>query len=82
MAVIPKLDKDVYRLAQIPGAMPRLAAIPRGCAFHPRCPEAYDRCRDERPPLMAVDSRRVAYWLHEEGIKAMTAHERRVTMPQ
>jgi peptide/nickel transport system ATP-binding protein len=82
MAAIPKLDKDVSRLAQIAGAMPRLAAIPHGCAFHPRCPEAYDRCREERPPLMAVGSRQVACWLREDGMKTAATHECRVTIPQ
>ena len=26
--------------------MPRLTAIPPGCAFNPRCPQVFDRCRD------------------------------------
>lgn len=33
------------RLRQIPGAMPRLNALPPGCAFAPRCPYAQDKCR-------------------------------------
>jgi peptide/nickel transport system ATP-binding protein len=32
--------------------MPRLQEIPPGCPFHPRCPEAFDRCQVERPDLM------------------------------
>jgi oligopeptide/dipeptide ABC transporter ATP-binding protein len=39
------------RLAQIPGTPPDAAAPPPGCAFHPRCPHAIDRCHAERPPL-------------------------------
>ena len=46
------------RLVQIPGSMPRLSAIPPGCAFHPRCPYAFDRCRVERPELQASAARR------------------------
>ncbi len=38
--------------AQIDGAMPRLNAIPPGCAFNPRCPQVFDRCRTERPDLL------------------------------
>ena len=38
MASIPPLDRRVEHLAQIDGAMPRLSAIPPGCAFNPRCP--------------------------------------------
>ena len=51
MASIPPLEHRLERLAQIEGAMPRLNAIPDGCAFHPRCPRAIDRCRSERPAL-------------------------------
>ena len=52
MASIPDVRADRDRLHQIDGAMPRLDAIPEGCAFHPRCPQAMDRCRHERPELM------------------------------
>ena len=65
MAAIPTLEARVDRLAQIPGAMPRLSAIPRGCAFAPRCPNAFSRCV-ERPPLLTVGARRAACWLYEE----------------
>ena len=65
MAAIPTLEARVDRLAQIPGAMPRLSAIPRGCAFAPRCPNAFGRCV-ERPPLLTVGARRAACWLYEE----------------
>jgi peptide/nickel transport system ATP-binding protein len=54
----------VARLVQIDGAMPRLNAIPQGCAFNPRCPKVFDRCRVERPELMAAGSTRAACWLH------------------
>ena len=37
MGAIPAMDEDRERLLQIDGAMPRLTAIPRGCAFNPRC---------------------------------------------
>src|SRR5262249_43848136 len=50
MGSIPRLGEGRERLVQIEGAMPRLAAIPAGCAFHPRCPHAFARCRAERPP--------------------------------
>ncbi|MGB6101953.1 MAG: ABC transporter ATP-binding protein, partial [Comamonas sp.] len=49
MAAIPDMEHDREQLAQIDGAMPRLGAIPRGCAFNPRCPQAFERCRIERP---------------------------------
>ena len=37
MGAIPTVGAHASRLVQIPGSMPRLAAIPKGCAFHPRC---------------------------------------------
>jgi peptide/nickel transport system ATP-binding protein len=64
MASIPPLDRRVERLQQIEGAMPRLSAIPRGCAYNPRCPHAFDRCRTERPDLMPAGHTEAACWLH------------------
>ena len=62
MGSIPAMDGDRERLLQIDGAMPRLTAIPRGCAFNPRCPKATDRCRQERPELQAAGATRAACW--------------------
>ncbi len=64
MGAIPSLEHDTSRLVQIPGSMPRLTAIPRGCAFHPRCPQAFGPCAAERPPLIASGDRRVACHLY------------------
>ena len=55
MGSIPALEGAAGRLVQIPGSMPRLTAIPHGCAFNPRCAHAFDRCRVERPDLMPVE---------------------------
>jgi peptide/nickel transport system ATP-binding protein len=63
MACIPELWHDRERLHQIEGAMPRLHAIPNGCAFHPRCPQAQDRCRQQRPELQQAASTHAACWL-------------------
>jgi peptide/nickel transport system ATP-binding protein len=49
MGAIPSLEGDAARLVQIPGSMPRLSAVPAGCAFHPRCSRAIARCVVERP---------------------------------
>ena len=64
MDSIPPLDGEIERLVQIAGAMPGLANIPAGCAFHPRCPKALARCASERPPLFAVGTGAVACWLY------------------
>jgi peptide/nickel transport system ATP-binding protein len=66
MSSIPKLGENRERLAQIDGSMPRLTAIPRGCAFNPRCPRAFDRCRSERPNLARVGATEAACWLYAE----------------
>jgi len=63
MGSIPSLGDERERLAQIEGTMPRLTAVPAGCAFHPRCPQAFDRCRRERPELLAAGATRAACWL-------------------
>jgi peptide/nickel transport system ATP-binding protein len=64
MGSIPAMDEDRERLLQIDGAMPRLTAIPTGCAFHPRCSQAFERCRRERPDMMAAGPTQAACWLH------------------
>jgi peptide/nickel transport system ATP-binding protein len=64
MGSIPAIGQEVERLPQIEGSMPRLDAIPMGCAFHPRCPKAFGRCREERPDLMPAGATRAACWLH------------------
>jgi peptide/nickel transport system ATP-binding protein len=63
MGSIPSIVAEREQLAQIDGVMPRLTAIPEGCAFHPRCPYAFDRCRRERPELESVGATRAACWL-------------------
>ena len=67
MASIPDMESDRERLNQIDGAMPRLNAIPQGCAFNPRCPQAFERCRQERPDLVNAGANRAACWLHTAG---------------
>ena len=74
MAATPlaSVEAGAERLNQIPGAMPRLDAIPDGCAFHPRCPRAEDRCRhDPRPTIEACgghssDRSGAACWFADE----------------
>jgi peptide/nickel transport system ATP-binding protein len=64
MGSIPSMTADAERLTQIDGSMPRLTAIPPGCAFNPRCPRAFDRCRSERPDLMPAGTALASCWLH------------------
>jgi peptide/nickel transport system ATP-binding protein len=65
MGSIPRILDERARLTQIEGSMPRLNAIPPGCAFHPRCPRMFGRCVRERPELMDAGTSRAACWLHD-----------------
>jgi peptide/nickel transport system ATP-binding protein len=64
MGAIPAIGGERNHLAQIEGAMPRVGAVPRGCAFHPRCARVFDRCRGERPELMPAGAGEAACWLY------------------
>jgi peptide/nickel transport system ATP-binding protein len=63
MGAIPSIGSERERLTQIEGSMPRLNAIPRGCAFNPRCPQVMDRCSHDRPELMTMQRTQAACWL-------------------
>ncbi|HTR20097.1 MAG TPA: ABC transporter ATP-binding protein [Gemmatimonadales bacterium] len=54
LASVPRLDRPRERLSGIPGTVPAASAWPSGCRFHPRCPHAWDRCRQEEPTLFEV----------------------------
>ena len=64
MGSIPKISAQRQKLMQIEGAMPRLNAIPRGCAFNPRCPRRFERCLADRPDLLPAGTSEAACWLH------------------
>ncbi len=70
MGAIPKIGagagKHRARLVQIEGAMPRLNAIPSGCAFHPRCERCFERCTRERPEPRPVGANLAACWLYDD----------------
>ncbi len=68
MAAIPDITIERERLSQIEGAMPRLNAIPAGCAYNPRCPRAFERCTRERPDLLDAGATRAACWLHDARV--------------
>ena len=67
MGSIPHIGQNVDALEQIDGSMPRLNAIPPGCAFHPRCTRAFERCNVERPDLMPVSDTKAACWLYDKS---------------
>jgi oligopeptide/dipeptide ABC transporter ATP-binding protein len=67
---IPRMGDPGRRLTAIDGQPPDLAALPPGCAFGPRCPSAFERCR-EAPPVIRLDDGRMARcWLTAAGAAA------------
>ena len=59
------ISLDTSTLHSIPGAPPNLIDPPRGCRFHPRCPNAMVVCASRNPVEIALgDTRRVSCWLH------------------
>tara|TARA_B110000046_G_scaffold167489_1_gene185194 strand:- start:70 stop:1023 length:954 start_codon:yes stop_codon:yes gene_type:complete len=62
----PRIDSNSFQktLFQIPGSMPKLDAMPSGCAFHPRCEFSSDICTKKIPPMLR---NRSACWLLDDG---------------
>jgi oligopeptide transport system ATP-binding protein len=72
LASIPRASRKGQALLPIKGSPPSLAAVPSGCAFHPRCPMAIERCRVERPELRTLsDGRTSACHFAEEVSNAL-----------
>ena len=68
---IPKLGgrttSERTRLSEIEGMVPGLLALPQGCSFNPRCPDAMEICRQKKPPMKATDSgHMVRCWLYHD----------------
>ena len=75
---IPRMTDDREQLTAIEGQPPDLASLPPGCAFAPRCPAAFARCRAEAPPEFALERRPHARcWLAapDTGTRATTRAE-------
>ena len=54
LAAVPRIDREVDRLATIPGSPVTPTTRPAGCPFHPRCPRRIDRCETDRPELLPL----------------------------
>lgn len=65
---IPDIKVREERLPAIEGAPPNLLRPPTGCAFHPRCPLADDRCRAEVPPEVEVGPGRWSACFHTDEV--------------
>ncbi len=66
-SAIPDITMSGKARTPVAGEVPNPLDPPSGCAFHPRCPHANDRCRSERPELLEVGESRVACHAQEEG---------------
>src|SRR5689334_7327629 len=62
---VPDLSKSGRARVAVAGEVPNPLALPSGCAFHPRCPYANERCRNETPPL-------------EDGVACHAVKEKRI----
>ena len=61
---IPRLTDRRQRLTAIEGQPPDMTSPPSGCAFHPRCPKAIERCQEQDPPTFEVAAdQRARCWL-------------------
>ena len=67
LAAVPDLRCTERERAPVRGEVPDPLAPPPGCAFHPRCPHANERCRIERPALLPSGAVQVACHAVEEG---------------
>jgi len=67
---IPQLDKEQERLPSIPGEVPELITLPKGCNFSPRCKYVIEKCRQDDPPLMQITpGRKLACWKASEFVE-------------
>jgi oligopeptide/dipeptide ABC transporter ATP-binding protein len=65
---IPRIGRRVEKLPEIPGSVPNLLNLPRGCKFANRCPEAMDLCAQEEPDLFPAGAERFSRcWNREKG---------------
>src|SRR5207247_8569850 len=90
MSSVPRIDSPPRerhgRLHTIPGQVPAATAWPAGCRFHPRCAYAWDRCRQEEPPLLDAGAgepgtHTVRCWLLTEPRRRMPRPSRFLPRP-
>lgn len=70
LRAIPRLSADDDEIQGIPGAPPSPYALPSGCPFHPRCPQALPVCVTHKPPLQADAEHRIECHLPAESLRS------------
>ncbi len=68
---VPRGGRERQKLQSIEGTPPALAAMPQGCAFHPRCTFTSAICRAERPALAATGAGGAAACFHQAAVAAL-----------
>jgi peptide/nickel transport system ATP-binding protein len=64
---IPDLEGTASRLTPIDGLMPDPSNLPSGCAFHPRCPECMEICKDQKPPFVSFGTHTIRCFMFKPG---------------
>jgi peptide/nickel transport system ATP-binding protein len=59
MAAVPVMGGRRRARVELAGALPDPTHVPRGCRFHPRCPEATATCPEREPDLRQTDPGRM-----------------------
>jgi oligopeptide/dipeptide ABC transporter ATP-binding protein len=70
---IPSLDDERLRLQVIPGVVPSPFALPPGCRYAPRCPNAKSACDAADPPLIALQPDHHAACIRHTGYQVPAA---------
>jgi peptide/nickel transport system ATP-binding protein len=83
-AAFPEIGDGRFRMAPsgLPGDPPYPGDLPEGCTFHPRCPDAFDRCPGIDPRLYDVSAGRRAACLLVDGALAKTPEPVRHADPE
>lgn len=66
---IPHLNQTNEKLYSISGTVPSMSAMPTGCRFGPRCPDANDLCRQKEPDMAQVGGNKVRCWKSDAAWK-------------
>ncbi len=66
---IPSLELDTERLQTIPGMVPSLSNLPKGCRFHPRCPSMRVQCIEQVPTMVSVSDQHQAACIALNGYR-------------
>ena len=65
LASMPKMDVAGERLSTIPGTVPSIFEMPKGCRFQNRCASCTEKCKEKAPPTFDVNGHKVKCWLYE-----------------